>query len=248
MSFCQNKLEVVGLNKSFENINVVDNISFYIGENEFVALVGPSGCGKSTIFNMISGLLMPDNGKIIIDGKDYTGKTGRVSYMYQKDLLLPWKRIIDNATLPLVVNGMSKKKAREEVIKYFKIFGLEGFENKYPFQLSGGMRQRAALMRTYMSFKDIILLDEPFGRLDAITKRNMQSWLMEVFNDLKASVIFITHDIEEAIFLADRIYILSDRPTKIKEEINVNIKRPRESNIIISHEFNDIKAGILDIL
>jgi len=149
--------------------------------------------------------------------------------------------------LPLVVKGMKKKEAREKAAEYFRIFGLEGFEMKYPFQLSGGMRQRAALMRTYMFSKDIILLDEPFGGLDAITKRKMQYWLLEVLENLRASILFITHDIEEAIFLSDRIYILSDRPAKVKEEIKVDLPKPRKSEIITSTEFNDIKKHILNI-
>ncbi|WIF94039.1 ABC transporter ATP-binding protein [Caminicella sporogenes] len=249
MSFYQkNKLEVKDISKRFEDLLVVDNVSLELKENEFVSLLGPSGSGKTTIFNIIAGLIKPDNGNVIIDNQDFTGKTGRVSYMYQKDLLLPWKKIIDNVALPLIIEGVKKKEARERVKKYFKIFGLEGFEMKYPFQLSGGMRQRAALMRTYMFSKDIILLDEPFGGLDAITKKKMQYWLLEVIKNLNASILFITHDIEEAIFLSDRIYILSDRPASIKEEINVNLPKPRKSEILVSSEFNDIKKHILSIL
>lgn len=246
-SYQKNKLEVKNIIKTFEDILVVDSISLNLKENEFVSLLGPSGSGKSTIFNIIAGLLKPDDGKILIDSEDFTGKTGRVSYMYQKDLLLPWKKIIDNVALPLVVKGMKKKEAREKAAEYFRIFGLEGFEMKYPFQLSGGMRQRAALMRTYMFSKDIILLDEPFGGLDAITKRKMQYWLLEVLENLRASILFITHDIEEAIFLSDRIYILSDRPAKVKEEIKIDLPKPRKSEIITSTEFNDIKRHIINI-
>ncbi len=242
------KLEVREVSHSFEDLSVVDNVSLSLKENEFVSLLGPSGSGKSTIFNIIAGLLKPNKGKIIIDGQDYTGRTGRVSYMYQKDLLLPWKKIIDNVAIPLIIKGVSKKEAREKVSEYFKIFGLEGFEHKYPFQLSGGMRQRAALMRTYMFSKDIILLDEPFGGLDAITKQRMQYWLMEVLENLSASVLFITHDIEEAIFLSNRIYILSDRPANVKEELKVDILQPRNSDIITTPEFNDIKKHIMEIL
>lgn len=242
------KLEAKNIKKSFDDILVVDDVSITLKENEFVSILGPSGSGKSTLFNVIAGLLYPDEGKIIIEDENHTGKTGRVSYMYQKDLLLPWKKVIDNVALPLIIKGQNKKEARKEVKEYFKIFGLEGFEYKYPFQLSGGMRQRAALMRTYMFSKDIILLDEPFGGLDAITKRNMQYWLLEVIENLRASILFITHDIEEAIFLSDRIYILSDRPAKIKEELEVKLPKPRKSEIITSNEFNNIKKHIINIL
>jgi ABC-type nitrate/sulfonate/bicarbonate transport system ATPase subunit len=251
MSSYQNnnvKLEVKGLTKRFNDMLVVNNISFTLKEREFISLIGPSGCGKSTIFNIISGLSTPDEGTVYIDGKDYTGKTGRVSYMYQKDLLLPWKRIIDNVAIPLIIKGYSKKESRKMVEEYFKLFGLEGFEYKYPFQLSGGMRQRAALMRTYMFSKDIILLDEPFGGLDAITKSRMQYWLLEVLEKLKASVLFITHDIEEAVFLSDRVFILSDRPASIKEEISIDLPKPRKKEIITKEKFNDYKRYILNVL
>jgi ABC-type nitrate/sulfonate/bicarbonate transport system ATPase subunit len=242
------KLKVDNIDKTFEDTPVVDGVSLYVNEDEFVSILGPSGSGKSTLFNIVSGLLKPDMGRVFIDGEDFTGKTGRVSYMYQKDLLLPWKKVIDNVSLPLVIKGESKKTARDKVKEYFNIFGLEGFEYKYPFQLSGGMRQRAALMRTYMFSRDIMLLDEPFGGLDAITKSKMHHWLLEVLSSLKASMLFITHDIEEAIFLSDRIYILSERPAVVKEEIIVDLPKPRNKEIITSSKFNEIKKHIFDIL
>ena len=244
----KNKLSINNIYKSFEDTAVVDNVSLELREREFVALLGPSGSGKSTLFNIIAGLIRPDKGRVFIEGKDFTGKTGRVSYMYQTDLLLPWKKIIANAALPLVIKGIKKKKAREMVRDYFKIFGLEGFEYKYPFQLSGGMRQRAALMRTYMFSKDIILLDEPFGGLDAITKRKMQYWLLEVLDNLRASIFFITHDVDEAIFLSDRIYILSDRPAKVKAELFVDLPKPRSNETLTTSRFNQIKKHIMNML
>jgi len=249
MSIYQNKkIEVKNITKNFENMLILKDISINLYENEFVTILGPSGSGKSTLFNIISGLLPPDEGKVFVEDSDYTNKSGRVSYMYQKDLLMPWKKIIDNVSIPLVIKGKNKKEAREIVKEYFEIFGLNGFEYKYPHQLSGGMRQRAALLRTYMFSKDIILLDEPFGGLDAITKYKMQDWLLEILRELNASVLFITHDIEEAIFLSDRIYILSDRPSYIKEEIKIDIERPRKREITTTTEFNNIKRHILNIL
>ena len=242
------KLKVNNLVKNYGDLLVVNDVSIYLREREFLSLIGPSGCGKSTIFNVIAGIVKPDKGEIIIDGEDYTNKTGRVSYMYQKDLLLPWKKIIDNVSIPLVVKGVNKKEARERVKQYFKDFGLEGFEYKYPYQLSGGMRQRAALLRTYMSSQDIILLDEPFGGLDAITKRKMQYWLLDVLDKLKASVLFITHDIEEALLLSDRIYILSQRPATIKGEMAVSIPKPRSRDVVTSVEFNRLKKEIIEIM
>lgn len=248
MSSCQSKLKVNNIKKYFEDLLIIDDLSLNLNENEFVTILGPSGSGKSTLFNIIAGLLTPDEGNIFVDDVEHTNITGRVSYMYQKDMLLPWRKIIDNVALPLIIKGYKKKEAREKVAEYFKLFGLEGFEYKYPFQLSGGMKQRAALMRTYMFSKDIILLDEPFGGLDAITKAKLQDWLLEVLEKLDASILFITHDIEEAIFLSDRIYILSDRPAKIKEEIIIDIPKPRRREVTTSEEFNNIKRHILNIL
>ncbi|WP_130806426.1 ABC transporter ATP-binding protein [Senegalia massiliensis] len=247
-SYQKNKIELKHISKSFEDLLIVDNITIELKEKEFVTILGPSGSGKSTVFNMISGLIKPDEGNIYIEGEDYTSKTGRVSYMYQKDLLMPWKNIIDNVSLPLVLKGTGKKEAREIVKEYFNVFGLAGFEYKYPYQLSGGMKQRASLFRTYMFSEDIILLDEPFGGLDAITKSKMQIWLLDVLKELKASIFFITHDVEEAIFLSDRIYILSERPAKVKEEIVIDLPRPRSKSIVTTNKFNNIKKYILGIL
>lgn len=250
MNTCQNnkKIKIENISKSFQDILVLDNISIEAEENEFVSILGASGSGKSTIFNIISGILEPDDGKVLIEGEDYTGKSGRVSYMYQKDLLLPWKKIIDNAAIPLIIKGKTKKQAREEAVKFFKIFGLEGFEYKYPHQLSGGMRQRAALLRTYLFSNDIMLLDEPFGALDALTRSKMHYWMIDVIRKLNTTVLFITHDIEEAIFLSDKIYIISDKPALIKEEVIINLPKERSRDIITTTEFNDIKKHILSIL
>lgn len=239
------KLKVSNFTQQYEGMPIIENISFYLKENEFVTLIGPSGCGKSTILNMIAGIVPVNEGKVYIDGHDYTGETGHVSYMYQKDLLLPWKKVIDNTILPLIIKGESVGEAREKVAPLIPLFGLKGFENKYPFQLSGGMRQRAALLRTYMFSKEIVLLDEPFGGLDAITRFKMQSWLLNVVDKLKASVLFVTHDIEEAIYLSDRIYILTERPARIKEEVEIDLPRYREREIVTSVQFNHIKKHIL---
>lgn len=242
------KLRVSNIKKSFGNMDIINDVSFYANENEFISLLGPSGSGKSTIFNIISGLMHQDSGEIIIDGQVCKNTLEKVSYMHQKDLLLPWKNILDNTILSLLIKGKSKKQARAEAINYFKTFGLNGFEYKYPHQLSGGMKQRAALLRTYMSSSDIMLLDEPFGALDAITRAKMQYWLIEMINELKATIIFITHDIEEAVFLSDRIYVLSDKPATIKKEIIVNLPKIRTKDIVTSEKFNEIKRCILQTL
>jgi ABC-type nitrate/sulfonate/bicarbonate transport system ATPase subunit len=244
-SSLKTRLELKGVKKTFEDTFAVSDVSLVLHENEFVSIIGPSGCGKSTLFNMISGLIEEDEGEILIDGALAKNRKGMVSYMYQKDLLLPWLKIIDNVALPLRVRNVPRKDARAQVMPLFETFGLTGFEHKYPHQLSGGMRQRAALMRTYVYSRDIMLLDEPFGGLDALTKAKMQDWLLNVNSELKASILFITHDIEEAIYLSDRIYLMSDRPSTIKEEILVDLPRPRNRDMMVSEGFTQLKKKLL---
>lgn len=242
------KLEARQIKKAFPGLDTLKEVSIKLEEKQLVSIIGPSGCGKSTLFDIISGLIHPDSGKVIIDGKEFTGKSGRVSYMHQKDLLLPWYTIIANVSLPLIIKGMDKKKSKETAQKNFSAFGLGGFEKNYPSQLSGGMRQRAALLRTYLFSEDIMLLDEPFGSLDAITRRKMQLWLLDILEKIEASMLFITHDIDEAIFLSDRIYLLSDRPAVVRQVFDIAIPRPRDNDTFTSDEFNEIKSKILKIL
>ncbi len=242
-----NKIEISNVTKKFGSLHTLDNVCIDLEQNQFVTILGPSGSGKSTLFNIIAGLLKPDEGRVLIEGEDYTSKTGRVSYMHQKDLLLPWKNILENVCVPLVLKGSSKVEAEKKALEYFKLFGLAGFEKSYPNQLSGGMRQRAALLRTYLFSNDIMLLDEPFGGLDAMTKQKMQQWVLEVFKNLKSSILFITHDIDEAIFLSDKIYVFSERPASVKAEFEVNIPRPRDNDTLTSTQFNEMKKKILKL-
>ncbi len=242
------KVEVRNLVKKYGELDTLAGISLNLYDEEFVAVVGPSGCGKSTLFNIIAGLHEPDSGQVYIDGEDFTGRTGRVSYMHQKDLLLPWKNILDNVCLPLVIKGQGWKAAREQAAPYFGAFGLSGFEQHYPGQLSGGMRQRAALLRTYLFASDIMLLDEPFGALDAITRRELQLWLLSTLDQYRASVLLITHDVEEALLLSDRVYVLTERPARVKEEIKVQLPRPRTRDMLTGKEFIDLKRKLLEIL
>lgn len=216
------ELKVLNVSKTLDDIHTLDNLSLQLGNNEFAVILGPSGCGKSTLLNIISGLIRPDEGKIEIDGEDWTGHTGRTSYMQQKDLLLPSRNILDNVAIPLLLKGINKKEAQKIAAQYLHDFGLEGFSSYYPRQLSGGMRQRAALLRTYLFSSDILLLDEPFASLDAITRRKMHFWLMNLRQRYQPSVLFVTHDIEEALLLADKIFVLSARPAAIKLEINMS--------------------------
>jgi ABC-type nitrate/sulfonate/bicarbonate transport system ATPase subunit len=241
-------IEVEKIKKSFGSLYTLEDVSITLKKNQFVTVLGPSGCGKSTLFDIIAGLERPDYGSVQISGTDYTGKTGRVSYMHQKDLLFPWYSILKNVCLPLLVKGKDIKQANETALPYFKTFGLDGFENKYPAQLSGGMRQRAALLRTFLFADDIMLLDEPFGSLDSITRHSMQMWLLEILDKIKASILFITHDIDEAVFLSDRIYLLSKRPAVVKKIFDVTIPCPRDNRTFVSPEFIRIKEEIMNCL
>lgn len=242
------KLTATHVTVSYGNEKIIDDISIELNKGELVCLLGVSGAGKTTLFNVISGLLLPDSGKVLLDGRDITGKAGLVSYMLQKDLLLPFKTILNNVSLPLMIRGVKKKTARETAAQYFKEFGLEGTQQKYPHQLSGGMRQRAALLRTYLFSDQVALLDEPFSALDTITKGTMHEWYLEVMERIKLSTLFITHDIDEAIHLSDRIYIMTGKPGRITKEIHITHPKPRSRDFITSEEFMDYKRRILDVL
>jgi ABC-type nitrate/sulfonate/bicarbonate transport system, ATPase component len=238
-------LKVAGVTKEYNHKNIIEDIHIDLNQGEFVSVLGPSGCGKSTLFNVIAGLLKPEAGRIIINGKEVTGETGVVSYMYQKDLLLPWRNVIDNGILPLEIRGIPKKEAREKVKEMLAVFQLEEDGKKYPIQLSGGMKQRVSLLRTTMFSKEIMLLDEPFGGLDAITRLKMQEYLLEILAKIKGSVLFITHDIDEAIFLSDRIYIINGSPAHIVEEIAVPVKHASPEVMMTSPELRKLRSDIL---
>ncbi len=231
------KLILSNVSKSYNNTLVLEDINIKVNEGELVTILGPSGSGKSTIFNIITNLTQKDNGSVYIDGK--------ISYMQQKDLLLPYKTIIDNVSLPLILNKEKKKNAKEIVRPYFKEFGLEGYEDKYPGELSGGMKQRANFLRTFINSNDLMLLDEPFGALDSITKANMQKWLLNVREKFNSTIILITHDIEEAITLSDRIYLISRKPSSIKAEFILEDKHKYEFG---SSDYIKLKKDIISLL
>lgn len=242
------ELKVTGVAMSFEEEKIIEDISIELHEGELVSLLGASGGGKTTLFNVISGLYAPDEGKVCLDGEEITGRPGHISYMLQKDLLLPYRTIEDNVALPLFIKGEKKKNAREKVAGYFEEFGLSGTQKKYPHQLSGGMRQRAALLRTYMFSKNVALLDEPFSALDTLTKSEMHKWYLDVMDKIHLSTLFITHDIDEAILLSDRIYLLSGKPGKIQEEIVIREPKPRRKDFNLTEEFLGYKKIILEKL
>lgn len=239
------KLKVLGVSKSFDGESVIRDIHIELREGELVSLLGISGGGKTTLFNVIAGLSLPDQGQVLLDGRDITGQPGNVSYMLQKDLLLPYRTIVDNVALPLLIKGAGKKEAREKASAYFVQFRLEGTEMKYPGQLSGGMRQRAALLRTYLFSADVALLDEPFSALDMLTKGAVHSWYLDVMERIRLSTLFITHDIDEAILLSDRIYLLTGRPGQITGELVIKEPRPRRKDFNLTEEFLAYKREIL---
>lgn len=240
------ELRVEHVSKSFDGVKILDDVSIELHNQEIISLLGVSGGGKTTLFNIISGILTPDEGKVFLDGEDITGVPGKISYMLQKDLLLPYRTIEDNVALPLIVNGEKKKKAREKAAPYFEEFGLEGTQKKYPAQLSGGMRQRAALLRTYLFSDRLALLDEPFSALDTLTKSAMHKWYLKIMEQIHLSTIFITHDIDEAILLSDRIYLLTGKPGKIQNEIVIKEKKPRAEDFNLTEEFLEYKREILE--
>ena len=240
------KLEVRNVSLAFGDNQVLRDVSIHLKEGELVCLLGVSGGGKTTLFNVISGLLRPDEGQVFLDGEDVTGQPGRISYMLQKDLLLPYRTIEDNVALPLMLRGMKKKEARAQAAALFAQFGLEGTEKKWPGQLSGGMRQRAALLRTYLFSQNVALLDEPFSALDTLTKSAVHEWYLKVMEDIRLSTLFITHDIDEAILLSDRIYLLMDG--RIGEKIVVQEPRPRHVEFNLTPEFLAYKRRIIAAL
>lgn len=239
------KLVTSHISKGFGGAPVLEDISVTLRQGEIVCLLGVSGVGKTTLFNVISGILPPDSGEVFLNGENITGRAGKISYMQQKDLLLPYRTILDNVSLPLVIRGEKKAAAREKAGALFEEFGLSGTEKQYPHELSGGMRQRAALLRTYLFSHEVALLDEPFSALDAITKSSIHQWYLGVMQKINLSTLFITHDIDEAILLSDRIYILSGRPGRIADEIAITAGKPRGEGFSVSDEFISYKRKIL---
>lgn len=243
------KLNVNNVTFSYDGkVNVIENINIRLGEGELVCLLGVSGGGKTTLFNVISGLNRPQTGEVLLDGEDITGVPGKISYMLQKDLLLPYRTIEENAALPLIIRGMKKKEAVAKVQPHFAAFGLQGTEKKYPAELSGGMRQRAALLRTYMTEAPVALLDEPFSALDTLTKSEIHRWFLGVMEKIKLSTVFITHDIDEAILLSDRIYLLGGKPGTITDEITIDEPKPRSADFNLTDRFLAYKRLIISKL
>ena len=243
------RIEFRNVSKTFAGIDhavpALEDISFLVMPGEFVTIIGVSGSGKSTLFNLCVGLLQPDEGEILIDGERLENRAGMVGYMPQHDLLLPWRSVLNNVLIPLEIQNVPRREAKEKAFQMLPHFGLNTFENEYPSALSGGMRQRAALLRTWLTGRSTLCLDEPFGALDALTRKELQSWLLRVWKEFERTVLFITHDVNEAVYLADRVIVLSDRPGKIKRELKINLLRPRRQKMIAEPEFGNLVRELL---
>ncbi|NLT73963.1 MAG: ABC transporter ATP-binding protein [Chloroflexi bacterium] len=226
----------------------LDRVSMEARQREFVSIVGPSGCGKSTLLNLVAGLLDPDDGEIALQGDRSAPRLGRVGYMPQRDGLLPWRRLLDNLTLGPEIMGRDVAIARERARSLLPLFGLEGFERSYAHELSGGMRQRAALLRTLLCEQEVVLLDEPLGALDALTRRTMRDWLLDIWERFERTMVFVTHDVDEAVLLSDRIYVMSPRPGRIVSEITVDLSRPRGEGLLGQPSFISYRDEILNTL
>ncbi len=242
------KLLAEGVTCRFGDTIALSDASLEVRAGEFVSIVGPSGCGKSTLFNAISGLLRPASGRVVLDGREITGETGHVGYMLQKDLLVPWRTVIGNVVLGAALTRGVTERDRAEAWELATRYGLGDFVDHYPHALSGGMRQRVALMRTLAVHRDVLLLDEPFGALDSQTRLEMQRWLLEVWSELDRTVLFVTHDVDEAVFLADRVVVMTPRPGRIEAEIDVAIPRPRGLETLTSPGFMELKRTVLGLL
>ncbi|MGI2032874.1 ABC transporter ATP-binding protein [Rhizobium panacihumi] len=240
------KLDRVGYR--YGDLPVLENISMTVQPREFVSILGPSGSGKSTLFRLLTGAITAETGAMAFDGKPLAESGRPFAFMPQRDALMPWRKILDNTTLGLEVQGMSRKAARARVAPLFAEFGLSGFEQNYPAELSGGMRQRAALLRTVVQDKSMLLLDEPFGALDALTRAGMQRWLEGMWAKHRWTAMLVTHDVREAVHLSDRIYVLSPRPAKVIREIKIDLPRPRRRDASTQAQAAAIEADILETL
>jgi ABC-type nitrate/sulfonate/bicarbonate transport system ATPase subunit len=245
-------LRVQNLSKSFlfkgKQELILDNISFEVSAHEFISIIGPSGCGKSTLLELIAGITLPNSGSIIKNNNEITGKTGHAGYMPQGDMLLPWLSLIDNVILPCKVNKCDVQTSRAKAISLLPDFGLAGYEHYRPWQLSGGMKQRTAFLRTVLSASELLLLDEPFANLDALTRLQLQNWLYDIKNKLKQTIILVTHDIDEAIRLSDTIYVMDSVPAQIIHQETIPVELHQSKDLATQTLWMDIKTRLTDKL
>ena len=236
-------LHVEGVTRRYRRVTALEGVDLTVGRDEVVAVVGPSGCGKSTLLELIAGLQEPDEG--IVSVGDKADRREACAYMPQRDLLLPWRDALSNAALALECQGVRRSEARRRAEPLFERFGLAEFERARPAELSGGMRQRVGFLRTLLPGRPVLLLDEPFGALDSITRASMQRWLADALAQEPRTVVLVTHDVDEAIYLADRVVVLSPRPGRVVSELDVDVDRPRD---VTSREFAAVKRRALEAL
>lgn len=240
------RLDVEGLGMTFPGgVTALQGVDLRAGSGEIVAVVGPSGCGKSTLLGVLAGLLEPTEGRVLVDGAPATPLLGVAAYMPQRDCLMPWRTVLDNCTVGLELRGVGRRAARSRVREELDRFGLRGFEGRRPTELSGGMRQRAALLRTVLAGRDLLLLDEPFAALDAITRRELQDWLLAIAADGRTTTVLVTHDVAEAAYLADRVVVLSPRPGRVLLEVDVPFARPRSGSLRADAAFAAMQERLL---
>ncbi|GGG16503.1 ABC transporter ATP-binding protein [Lysinibacillus alkalisoli] len=238
-------LEIKALHQSFGEVDVLRDVTFTVNEGEFVAILGPSGSGKSTLFQLIGGILAPKSGAILLHQRPINGEKGHMSYMPQQASLLPWRTVLQNVVLGQEIQGKANK---EEAKQWLARVGLASFEEAYPIELSGGMKQRVTFIRALLSDRELLCLDEPFSALDEFTRLEMQTWLLSVWEKHRRSVLFVTHSIEEAIYLADKIVVLTKRPATVKQVINVPFARPRQEALLATTEFIALKQQLFTLI
>ncbi|KAM3095300.1 ABC transporter ATP-binding protein [Phormidesmis sp. 146-12] len=231
-----------------QSTHVLDSINFSINPGEFVCLLGPSGCGKSTILNVIAGFIQPTEGSVIVDQQRVESPSSDRGFVFQQYSLLPWKTTFQNVEFGLKIQGVPKSKRKALVDEFLNRVGLYKHRNSYPYQLSGGMQQRASIIRALVNSPSVLLMDEPFAALDAQTRQMMQELLLNIWSDLKPTVVFVTHDIEEALFLSDRILVMGVNPGRIKAEITVSLERPRHIDSIVSPEFINLNRQVFELI
>lgn len=246
------KLNLRGIQHSFPNkkqrVSVLADISLYVNKGEFVSIIGPSGSGKSTLFHIIGGLLKPASGEVWLDDVNVTGSKGLISYMPQQPALFPWRSIESNVALAQEIAGVTRADALVKAREWLPKVGLGGYEQELPHVLSGGMQQRVSFLRALLSPQELMCLDEPFGSLDALTRQDMQAWLLNIWEQNKRSILFVTHSIEEALFLSDRVYVLSNKPAKIIEELVIPFARPRQESVKLDPIFHELRQQIQELL
>jgi ABC-type nitrate/sulfonate/bicarbonate transport system ATPase subunit len=250
------KLLVEGLTKTYagsrrdgsDSVAALDGVDLEVATGELVSIVGPSGCGKSTLLGIVAGLIPPSSGRVTVDGAEPDELLGRVGYLQQRDLLMPWRTVLDNTIVGLEVKGMRRREARRRAREQFPRFGLAGFEDERPSALSAGMRQRAAVLRAVLAEQELMLLDEPFVALDALTRERMRDWLLEVWRRESKTILLVTHDVEEAVFLSDQVHVMSSRPGRIVLSLDVELPRPRTPQITGAPEFLALKQRLLEPL